>query len=154
LIVVYLQAGLEVGLESALNGSHVLTGGNPGLTVLAAAGKGKILGHDTLLVDNIDTGALELLGESNNIGGVIELSTLDQTTGPGKDGSDGVGGGLAALLVLAVVAGNGTVSGLGLERLAVRGDKSRGHETEGAKALGNDIGLDITIVVYQRLELR
>jgi hypothetical protein len=56
--------------------------------------------------------------------------------------------------VLAVVAGNGTVSGLGLEGLAVRSDESRGHETEGAEALGNDIGLDITIVVYKRLELR
>lgn len=145
--MVYLQAGLQVGTESALDSSHVLAGGDPRLTLLAAASKSKILGHDALLVDDVDTGELELLGELNDIGGPIERTTLDKTTSPGENGSNGVGRGLAALLVLAVVAGDGAVGGLSLEGLAVRSNESRGHQTEGAETLGNNIGLDITVVV-------
>ena len=145
-----LQVGsLEVGLEAALNGSKVLLGGNPGLTLLAASSQGKILGHDTLVVDNINTGALELLGELNNVGGAVELTTLDKTTGPGEDGGNGVGGGLVTLLVLTVVAGDGAVGGLGLESRAVGGDQGGGHQTEGTETLGDDVGLDITVVVLQ-----
>jgi len=125
-----LQTSLEVGLELALNGSHVLGGGDPGLTVLAASGKGKILGHDTIIVDNLDTGTLELLSELDNVGGVVELTTLDETTGPGEDGGNGVGGGLVTLLVLTVVPGDGAVCGLGLEGLAVGGDKHGGHQAQ------------------------
>jgi hypothetical protein len=39
------------------------------------------------------------------------------------------------------------VGGFGLEGLAVGSDEDRGHETEGAEALGNDVGLDVSIVV-------
>lgn len=145
--MVYLQAGLQVGTESALDSSHVLAGSDPRLTLLAAASKSKILGHDALLVDNVDTGALELLGELNDFRSLIEGTTLNKTTGPGEDGSNGVGRGLAALLVLAVVTGDGAVGGLRLEGLAVRSNESRGHQTEGAEALGNNIGLDVTVVV-------
>lgn len=145
--MVYLQAGLQVGTESALDSSHVLAGGDPRLTILAATGKSKILGHDALVVDNVDTGALELLGELDDIGGLIKGTTLNKTTGPGEDGSNGVGRGLAALLVFTVVASDGAVGGLRLEGLAVRSNESRGHQTEGAEALGDDVGLDIPIVV-------
>ena len=50
--------------------------------------------------------------------------------------------------MLAVVARDGAVGGLGLEGLAIRGDEDRGHEAEGAEALGDDVGLDVTVVVY------
>ena len=66
---------------------------------------------------------------------------------PGKDGGNGVGGGLVALLVFAEVAGDGAVRGFGFECLAVRGDESGGHKAEGAETLGNDVGLDVSIVV-------
>ena len=144
----YLKAGLEVGLESALDGSHVLAGSNPGLTLLAAAGQSQILGHDALIVDNLNASALKLLSKGNDIRSLVELATLDQTAGPGEDGGNGVGGGLAALLVLAVVTGHGTVGSLRLESLASRGDQGRGHQTKGAETLGDNVGLDITVVVY------
>lgn len=142
-----LQASLEVGLQPALNGSHVLASGDPRLTVLATTGESQILSHDSLVVDNFNAGTLELLGEGDNVGGVIELTTLHKTTGPGEDRGNGVGGGLVTLLVLAVVTGDGSVGGLGLVGIAVGGSQGRGHQTERAEALGDDIGLDITVVV-------
>jgi len=51
--------------------------------------------------------------------------------------------------VLAVVTGDGAVGGLGLEGLAGGSDQGGGHKAEGTEALGNDIGLDITVVVLQ-----
>ena len=145
-----LELLLEGALEAALDGGHVLRGGDPVLTASLAAGKGKILGHDAIDIDGVNAGLLESLGEGNELGGVVELATLDKTTGPGEDGGNGVGGGLVALLVLAVVASDGTVGSLGLEGLAIGGDEDGGHETEGAEALGDDIGLNITIVVCRR----
>jgi hypothetical protein len=53
--------------------------------------------------------------------------------------------------VLTEVAGDGAVGGLGLERLAVGSDEDGGHETEGAEALGDNVGLDVTIVVWSML---
>lgn len=50
-------------------------------------------------------------------------------------------------LVLAVVASDRAVRGLRLDGLSVRGDQHGGHQTERAVALGDDIGLDITVVV-------
>jgi hypothetical protein len=39
------------------------------------------------------------------------------------------------------------VGGLGLVGRAVGGSQSGGHQTERAEALGDDVGLDITVVV-------
>jgi hypothetical protein len=39
------------------------------------------------------------------------------------------------------------VGSLRLEGLAIGGDEDGGHETERAEALGDNVGLDITIVV-------
>ena len=52
--------------------------------------------------------------------------------------------------MLAVVAGDGAVGGLGLEDLAVRGHQDRGHQTQRAEALGHDVGLDVAVVVLAR----
>ena len=83
--MVYLQAGLQVGTESALDSSHVLAGGDPRLTILAAAGKSKILGHDALVVDNVDTGALELLGGSERFAAMVTREDVTE----GKPAPDG-----------------------------------------------------------------
>lgn len=72
-----LQSGLKVRLESALNSSQVLLGGNPGLPLLAATGQSQVLGHDALLVDDVNAGALELFGEGDDVGGLVQLATLD-----------------------------------------------------------------------------
>ena len=52
--------------------------------------------------------------------------------------------------MLAVVAGDGAVGGLGLQDLAVRGHQHRGHQTQRAEALGHDVGLDVAVVVLAR----
>lgn len=86
-----LQAGLEVSLQPPLNGGHVLLGSHPGLTLLAATGQSQVLGHDALLVDDVNAGTLQLLGEGDNVGGLIERAALHQTAGPGEDRRNGVG---------------------------------------------------------------
>lgn len=140
---------LESVLQSPLNGLHVLAGGDIVLTASLSASKRKILGHDVVNIDGIDTGLLKSLSERNNVWGLVELSTLDESASPCKDGGNWIGGGLVALLVLTVVAGDGSVGGLGLEGLSVWSDEDGGHETEGAEALSNDIRLDISIVVWK-----
>jgi len=142
-----LQLLLESLLEAALDSVKVLVGGGIVLALRLASGKGKILGHDTVNVDSVNASLLKALSEGNNIGSVVELSTLDETTGPGEDGGNGVGGGLVTLLVLTVVASDSAVGSLRLEGLAIGGDEDGGHETERAEALGDNVGLDITIVV-------
>jgi hypothetical protein len=141
------QLLLEAALQPPLHGIEVLVGGDPRAPVLLSTSQRKVLGHDAINVDSVDTGLLELLGEGDELGSAVELTALGQTLCPGVDGSNGVGRCLVALLVLAEVAGDGAVGGLGLERLAVGGDENRGHETEGAEALGDNVGLDVTVVV-------
>ena len=142
-----LQLLLKEGLHPPLDSVQVLSRGDVVAPLLLATCQGQVLGHDAVDVDSVHAGLLEALSEGHQLGGVVELATLDETAGPGEDGGDGVGGGLAALLVLAVVAGDGAVGGLGLEGLSVRGDEDGGHETQGAEALGDNVGLDVTIVV-------
>lgn len=149
----HLQLLLESLLEAALNSIKVLVGGGIVLALRLASGKGKILGHDTVNVDGVNASLLKALGEGNDIGGVVELTTLDETTGPGEDGSNGVGGGLVTLLVLTVVASDGAVGSLRLEGLAIGCDEDRGHETERAEALGDNVRLDITIVVWKAVSI-
>lgn len=51
-----------------------------------------------------------------------------------------------SLLVESVVSGDGTVSGLSFNS-AIGALEDRGHESEGSVTLGNNIRLDVTIVV-------
>lgn len=146
-MAMHLQLLLESSLEAALNGIHVLVGGNIVLALRLASGKGKILGHDTVNIDSVNASLLKALSKGDNLRGVVELATLDETTGPGEDGGNGVGGGLVALLMLTVVASDSTVGSLRLESLAIRGDENGGHETKRAEALSDNVGLDITVVV-------
>jgi hypothetical protein len=149
----YLQLGLEHSLHALLDSVEVCSSGDIVVLALLSTCKSKILGHDTLLVDDVDTGLLERLGEFDNLGSVVELTTLGKTTGPGEDGSNGVGRCGVTLLVLAEVTSDGTVSGLRLECLAIGGDEDRGHQTKTAETLGDDVGLDITVVVCMLLVL-
>jgi hypothetical protein len=143
----YLQLLLQARLQSPLNSVEVLVCGDPAAPVLLSARERKILGHDAINVDSVDAGLLELLGENDELGGVVKLTTLGEPLRPGVDGGNGVGGGLVALLVLAVMAGDGSVRGLSLEGLAVGGNEDRGHETERAESLGDNVGLNISVVV-------
>ena len=82
------------------------------------------------------------------LGRLVENPALHQTPRPGKDAGDRVRAGRVALLVLAVVARHRAVRGLGLERLAIGRDQYRGHQPQGAEALGHDVGLHVAVVVY------
>jgi hypothetical protein len=144
----HLQLLLQAGLQPPLNGIEVLVRCDPASPVLLSARKSEILGHDAINIDGVNASLLELLGEDDELGGVVELTTLGETLCPGVDGGDGVGGGLAALLVLAEVAGNGAMGGLSFEGLAIWRDEDGGHEAERPEALGNDVGLDVTVVVW------
>jgi hypothetical protein len=143
-----LQLLLQAALQPPLHSIKVLVGRDPAATVLLTARQRKVRGHDAIDVDSVDAGLLELLGEDNELGSAVELAALGETLCPGVDGGDGVGRCLVALLVLAVVARDGTVGGLGLEGLAVGGDEDRSHKAERAEALGDDVRLDVTVVVY------
>ena len=112
---------MKDSLHALLNGVEVCTGGDIVILALLAACKSKILGHNALLVDNVNTSLLERLGKLDDLGSVVELTTLGKTTGPGEDGGDGVGGGGVSFLVLAVVARDGAVRGFGLRRSCRRG---------------------------------
>ena len=52
----------------------------------------------------------------------VELGPVSQTSGPGVDAGNGVGGGLLSFLMLTVVTGNGAVGSLRFNCLAVRAD--------------------------------
>ena len=106
---------------------------------------GQVLGHVTSL-DSLDDDTLEGLAPVLELSIVVELGTVEQTTGPGVHGGDRVGGGLSALLVDTVMAGHGTVGSLGLDG-TIRGLEHGGHETERAETLSNNIRLNVTIVV-------
>jgi len=112
----------------------------------ASDAESEVLSHDSAL-DGVDASALELLAEVSELLVFVELCAVGETASPGEDGGDRVGGGGLALLVLAEVAGDGSVGSLRLDGLAVGADEDRGHEAEGAVALGDAVRLDITIVV-------
>jgi hypothetical protein len=68
--------------------------------------------------DRLHADLLQRVGECHQrVGVVVELGAVLEPAGPGEDRGDGVGRGLLALLVLAVVARDGAVRGLGLHVL-------------------------------------
>ena len=70
--------------------------------------------------DGVDTDLLQILRKADDISSVVEGAVIAQPARPREDRGDRVGRGLPALLMLAIVAGDRTVSSLGLYRLAVR----------------------------------
>src|SRR5690606_30957400 len=78
---------------------------------------------------------------------IVELCAMCQTTGPSEDRSDRVGRGFLALLMLAIVTGHGAVGSFRFHRLAIRRHQNRGHQAERAKALSNDVRLNVAVIV-------
>src|SRR6266446_1764382 len=79
----------------------------------------EILGHIAGL-DGVDADLLQRLGEFCQFLVVVELGAMRQSLRPCEDRGDGVGRGLLALLMLAVMTRHRAVRGLGLHGLAVR----------------------------------
>lgn len=89
---------------------------------------GQVLGHFTVFY-GLDGGCFEGVAEVGQLWLVVELGAVEEATGPGEDTGDGVGGGFSSLLVLSVVTGHGSVSGLSLNS-TIRSVKHRGHQSQ------------------------
>ena len=138
--IVLCQLGFQTltdGLDKAL---AVYGGGGDALCQTA-----QVLGHDAL-VQSLQTCGLQCLAKVHQLRQVIQLAALLEGAGPRKDGSHGVGGGLFALQVLIIMAGDGAVGGLVLV-LAVRADQHTGHHGQRTKGGRNHIAHHIAVVV-------
>src|ERR1043166_5578319 len=85
----------------------------------------EILGHVAVL-DGVDTDFLQRVREFSELFVVVELGAVGEAPGPGEDRGDRVGRGLLALLVLAIVAGDGPVGGAGVAPWASAGARGAG----------------------------
>lgn len=134
---------LELLDQSLVDLLHVYVGGDPVIPghVLALHRQSQVLGHDTVLVNDLNTGSFQVLGERLERGGLIQLGSEGKSSGPGKDGGNRVGRGFMTGLVLSVVSGDGTMGGFGFHGLAVGGDELRGHHTERTETLGENVAL-------------
>lgn len=122
---------------------HVDVGGDPVIPshVLTLHRQSQILGHDTVLVDDFNTGSFQVLGERLERGGLVQLGSEGKPSGPGKDGGNRVGRGFVTGLVLSVVSGDGTVGSFRFHGLAVWGDELGSHHTERTETLGENVAL-------------
>ena len=91
--------------------------------------------------------AFQRLGEVGQRGVVVELAAVLQPAGPGIDRRDRVGRRLFALLVLAVMARDRSVRGLGFHDLAIGRHQLRCHQAQRAETLGHGVGLHVAVVV-------
>src|SRR5690606_23458927 len=106
----------------------------------------EILGHVTCF-DRADANIFKGLGELSQLFIAVELGTMGKATGPCEDRSDGVGGGLFAALVLAVVTGHCAVCRFSFNSLAIRRHQNGSHQAERTVSLSNRVGLDVAVVV-------
>ena len=120
-----------------LDSVHVNVRDDPVLTLhlLSMYSKREVLRHHAVHVDNLHACALKRLCERLELLISVQIRAVQQAARPRKDRRDGVRRRLTALLVFAVVARDGAVRGLALDRPAVRRDELRGHHAEGAEAL-------------------
>lgn len=65
--------------------------------------QGQIFRHDSIHVDSLYTSCLEVICEVRQLWSIVKLSAEGETSSPGEDRGDRVGGGLLAFLVLPVV---------------------------------------------------
>src|SRR3954463_5038000 len=74
----------------------------------------QILGHEALL-DRVHADLLHGDSELGQLVIAVQLGAVGQAPRPSKDRGDGVGRGTLALLMLAIMAGDGAVSRFGLD---------------------------------------
>ena len=78
---------------------------------------------------------------------LVELGAVLEAAGPGEDRGGGIGRGLLALLVQAVMARHRAMRRFGLDRLAVGRHQHRGHQAQRAIALRHQVRLHVAIIV-------
>ena len=89
----------------------------------------EILCH-VAIFNGLDADPFQRFGKTRHIGRIIELAAIDQAAGPGEDRGDRVGRGRLALLMLAIMTGDGAVRGFRLDAIAGRRHQHRGHQAE------------------------
>ena len=82
---------------------------------------GQVFGQHAV-VDGVHASGFEGIAEIEEILVSVELGPVSQTSGPGVDAGNGVGGGLLSFLMLTVMTGNGAVGSLRFNCLAIRAD--------------------------------
>ncbi len=101
-------------LEVSVDFVHEFFGNNPVFTFLDVP---PVVGHDSeifcegSLLHSLDGSILKDLSELMQFFLAVQLCPVHQTSGPGKNGSNGVGGGRQALLPLSVMSCHSSVSG-------------------------------------------
>src|ERR1700722_14653934 len=131
-------------LQIAVELVEELVGGEP--RMIGADQDREVAGH-VAAVHRVDANLFERLGKFDDVGRVVERAAILQPAAPGEDRGDRVGRGLLALLVLAIVPGDGAVRRLGLDRLAIRRQQRRDHHAERAEALRQRVGLHVAIII-------
>ncbi len=93
----------------------------------------QILGHEARF-HSVNAGSFQVLSVFGELGVVIEFGSVGEPSAPSKDTGNGVGAGLLALLVVAVMTSDSSVSGFGFDGLAVGANEDTGHESERSKS--------------------
>jgi hypothetical protein len=108
----------------------------------------RYLCHDCILVNSINTSLFNSLCKTNQFLIPIQFAPMFQSPRPSENRRNRIRRSLPPLLMFPIMSRDGPVRGLRLDRLAIRGDQHRRHETEGTVALGNDIGLNVAVVIF------
>jgi hypothetical protein len=102
--------------QSLVDGLDEVMGVQVGVSLYAVGvvhADGQIFGHLSLL-HCLDGGSLESVAELLQFSVLVELGSVEETSGPGVDAGNGVGGCLSSLLVLSVVTSHSAVGSLSL----------------------------------------
>jgi hypothetical protein len=141
----FLERGVEGFLDSSEEGAgfEIMFA----FHVFAVDAQSKIFGHFALF-NSSDARSFKSMSELLKTVIAIEFATMSKATSPSKNGSNRVGARFLALLPSTPMASDCAVSSFSFHGFAVGHDKDRSHETQRAVALGDNVGLDITVVVF------
>ena len=88
----------------------------------------QVLGH-LARVDAVHASGLQGHAELGQVRVIVQLSAMSQAPGPSINTSDGVSRGFLAFLMLPIMPSHGSMSGLGLNSLAIGTNQNGGHES-------------------------
>ena len=135
-----------------LHSVHVRVRDHPVLTphpVLPMNRQSQILRHHPVHVNNLHARSLQRARKRLQLLVPVQVRAMQQPARPSKDRRDRVRRRLSPLLVLAVVSGDRAVRRFALDGEAVGRDKLRGHHSEGAETLREDVRLHISVVILR-----
>ena len=123
----------HLGLEALVERVEELLGGQPRLVLQMRMARSFVIWPDSTVSTQTSS---SVLANAVTSGVPSSLPRWARPPGPGEDRRDRVGRGLLAPLVLAVVAGDGAVGGLGLDGLAVGRHQHPRHQARASRSPG------------------